>query len=215
MMSEQSPEGQMPQGGHLYMRTNEARNRVIHYLRAPDGQITEAERHLTGGAGAGNFNYLTDLGGIVVEGANSVVLTPDNRFLLAANVGDNSVSSFSVADDGSLRPLDIKRTGNIVSGRSGTAKSLVYAASTGTLYVLHTDGPRHIRLMSVSDDGMLTARLTVTAQRRLTSPSGSPLCSRSPRTRSSCSLAPGSMRCPPGSRTAARSCGFSGTAGRT
>jgi hypothetical protein len=114
----------MPQGGHLYMQRNEARNRVIHYLRAPDGQITEARRHLTGGAGSGNFNYLTDLSGIVVEGANSVALTPDNRFLFAVNVGDNSVSSFSVGDDGSLRALDVERTGNIVSGRSGTAKSL-------------------------------------------------------------------------------------------
>jgi hypothetical protein len=157
-MSAQAPEDDMPQAGHLYMQTNEARNSVVHYVRAPDGQITEVERHLTGGAGSGTFNYLTDLSGIVVEGANSIVLTPDNRFLLAANVGDNSVSSFRVAGDGDLEPLDVKRTGNIVGGRSGTAKSLVYAASTGTLYVLHTDGPRHIRLMSVSDDGMLAAR---------------------------------------------------------
>jgi hypothetical protein len=131
----------------------------VHYLRAPDGQITEVERQLTGGAGSGAFNYLTDLSGLVVEGANSVVLTPDNRFLFAANVGDSSVSSFRIADDGSLTALDVKRTGNIVSGRSGSAKSLVYAASTGTLYVLHTDGPRHIRLMSVNDEGMLAARL--------------------------------------------------------
>jgi hypothetical protein len=34
------------------MQTNEGRNRVIHYLRAPDGQITEVERHLTGAAGS-------------------------------------------------------------------------------------------------------------------------------------------------------------------
>jgi hypothetical protein len=158
LKSAQAAEGRMKHGGHLYMQTNEARNRVVHYVRAPDGQITEVEPHLTGGAGSGTFNYLADLSGLVVEGANSVVLTPDNRFLFAANVGDNSVSSFRVADDGNLRPLDIKRTGNIVSGRSGTAKSLVYAASTGTLYVLHTDGPRHIRLMSVNDEGMLAAR---------------------------------------------------------
>jgi hypothetical protein len=157
-MSAHATEGHMKQGGHLYLQTNEARNSVVHYMRAPGGQITEVERHLTGGAGSGGFNYLTDLSGLIVEGANSVVLTPDNRFLFAANVGDNSVSSFRVADDGNLKPLDVKRTGNIVNGRSGTAKSLVYAASTGTLYVLHTDGPRHIRLISVSEEGMLAAR---------------------------------------------------------
>jgi 6-phosphogluconolactonase (cycloisomerase 2 family) len=144
--------------GHLYLQTNEVRNSVVHFRWAGDGQITEVGRHLTGGAGAGSFNYLTDLSGLVVEGANSVLLTPEHRFLFAANVGDNSVSSFRVGADGQLELLDVRRTGNVVSGRSGTAKSLAYAASTRTLYVLHTDGPSHIRLMSVGTDGMLAAR---------------------------------------------------------
>jgi hypothetical protein len=157
-MPTQAPEGRMPQGGHLYMQTNEVRNCVIHYLRAPDGQVTEVERHLTGGSGAGTFNYLTTLEGLIVEGANSVLLTPDRRFLFVVNARDNSVSSFGVGEDGKLTLQDVKRTGNIVTGRSGTAKSLAYAPSTGTLYVLHTYGPDHIRLMSVDHDGTLAAR---------------------------------------------------------
>jgi hypothetical protein len=44
------------------------------------------ERHLTGGAGSGTFNYLTDLSGLVVEGANSVLLTPDNHFMFAGSM---------------------------------------------------------------------------------------------------------------------------------
>ena len=45
-----------------------------------------------------------------------------------------------------------------MNGRSGTAKSLAYAPSTRTLYVLHSFGPDHLRLMSVDKEGRLTPR---------------------------------------------------------
>ncbi len=146
------------QGGHLYMQTNEIRNRVIHYCRAVDGTITEVERYDTGGAGCGDFNYRATPLGLIVEGADSVVLTPDRRFLFVTNASDNSVSSFGLGADGKLTLLDAQRTGNIVTGRTGTAKSLAYAPSSRTLYVQHTHGPEHIRLMSVDQSGMLTLR---------------------------------------------------------
>jgi hypothetical protein len=63
-----------------------------------------------------------------------------------------------VSVDGKLKLLDAKRTGNIVDGRSGTAKALAYSPSHATLYVLHAFGPDHVRLMSVDDEGNLTAR---------------------------------------------------------
>jgi 6-phosphogluconolactonase (cycloisomerase 2 family) len=150
----------MRQGGHLYMQTNEIRNAVIHYLRSPNGTITEVERCLTGGAGSGTFKPISGQESAPndFEGARSVILTPDRRFLFATNGGDNSVSSFGVGEDGTLTLLDVKRTGNVVTGRSGTAKSLAYAPSSGTLFVLHAFGPDHIRLMSVDDEGKLTAR---------------------------------------------------------
>jgi hypothetical protein len=158
----QAPQGQMMQGGHLYMQTNEVRNCVIHYFRAPDGKITEMERLLTGGAGSGTFKPVSGEASApnAFEGANSVILTPDRRFLFATNGGDNSVSSFAVGVDGKLVLLDSKRTGNanIVSGKSGTAKALQYSPSHKTLYVLHSFGPDHLRLMSVDDDGNLTPR---------------------------------------------------------
>ena len=46
-MMTQDFHGDMRQGGHLYMQTNEIRNAVLHYLRSPDGTITEAERCYT------------------------------------------------------------------------------------------------------------------------------------------------------------------------
>lgn len=150
----------MHEGGHLYVQTNEFQNRVVHYLRSPDGTITESERCLTGGAGSGGYNPIVERESTPnpFEGARSVILSPDNRLLFATNAGDNSVSSFAVGEDGRLTLTDAKRTGNVVAGRSGSAKSLQYDASTGTLYVCHSLGPDHVRLLSVDGDGRLTAR---------------------------------------------------------
>jgi len=169
---EMRPQGMKPQemqemrmsnerGGHLYMQTNETENCIMHYHRTANGTLTEVERVPTGGAGSGLFKPISgqDSAPNAFEGAGSVILTPDRRFLFATNGGDNSVSSFAVGEDGRLTLLDVKPTGNDVNGRSGTAKSLAYDPSRGMLYVVHSFGPDHIRLMSVSDDGKLTPRM--------------------------------------------------------
>jgi 6-phosphogluconolactonase (cycloisomerase 2 family) len=148
------------QDGHLYMQTNEIRNAVVHYRRSGNGAIMEMERTSTGGAGSGEFKPTSgqESAPNAFEGAASVILSPDRHLLFATNGGDNSVSSFAVGDDGRLTLLDVRPTGNPVEGRSGTAKSLAYAPSTGTLYVLHSFGPDHLRLMSVDSGGKLTGR---------------------------------------------------------
>jgi 6-phosphogluconolactonase (cycloisomerase 2 family) len=147
-------------GGHLYMQTNEPHNSVVHYRRAANGEITEVERTSTGGSGSGVFKPTSgeESAPNAFEGADSVILSPDRRFLFATNGGDNSVSSFSVAEDGRLTLLDVQPTGNAVEGRSGTAKALAYAPSTRMLYVLHSFGPDHLRLMSVDQQGKLRPR---------------------------------------------------------
>ncbi len=147
-------------GGHLYMQTNEVQNAIVRYHRAEDGMITEVERVLTGGAGSGTFKPISgqESAPNAFEGAGSIIITPDRRFLFTTNGGDNSVSSFGIGDDGRLTLLDVKETGNPVEGRSGTAKSLAYAPSCGSLFVLHSFGPDHLRLMSVDAEGKLTPR---------------------------------------------------------
>jgi len=148
-------------GGHLYMQTNEIKNAVIHYRRDANGLITEVGRTATGGSGSGTFKPISgqESAPNAFEGAGSVILSPDCRFLFTTNGGDNSVSSFSVDKDGRLTLLDTKPTGNAVEGKSGTAKSLAYLPSKGMLYVLHSFGPDHLRLMSVSDKGKLTPHM--------------------------------------------------------
>ena len=152
--------GEMLRAGHLYMQTNETRNAVVHYLRSPGGEINEVERTSTGAAGSGVFKPISgqESAPNAFEGAGSVILSPDRRFLFATNGGDNSVSSFSVGEDGRLTLLHVEPTGNAVEGRSGTAKSLVFMPSSSTLAVLHSFGPDHVRLMSVDGEGKLTPR---------------------------------------------------------
>jgi len=150
----------MQHGGHLYMQTNEVRNCIVHYTRSANGTITEAERVVTGGAGSGTFKPISgqESAPNAFEGAASVILTADRRFLFTTNGGDNSVSSFRVGEGGRLTLVDVKATGNPVEGRSGTAKSLAYAPASDTLIVLHSFGPDHVRLMSVDAEGKLRAR---------------------------------------------------------
>jgi 6-phosphogluconolactonase (cycloisomerase 2 family) len=146
--------------GHLYMQTNELQNAVVQYSRSANGAIEEVDRVSTGGAGSGEFKPTSgqESAPNAFEGAGSVILSPDRSVLFATNGGDNSVSSFAVADDGRLTLIDVCSTGNPVEGRSGTAKSLAYTPETGTLYVLHSFGPDHLRLISVDAEGKLTAR---------------------------------------------------------
>ena len=146
--------------GHLYMQTNEVENAIIHYERSSTGALTEVERIKTGGAGSGEFKPISgqESAPNAFEGASSIIFTPDRRFLFTTNGGDNSVSTFRVSEDGRLSLVDVKPTGNPVEGRSGTAKSLAFAPSTRTLFVLHSFGPDHLRLMSVDAEGKLSAR---------------------------------------------------------
>jgi 6-phosphogluconolactonase (cycloisomerase 2 family) len=146
--------------GHLYMQTNEIRNSVVHYRRAANGTIAEVERTATGGSGSGTFKPISgqESAPNAFEGAGSVILTPDRALLFTTNGGDNSVSSFSVGEDGRLTLVAVCPSGNAVEGRSGTAKSVSYCPSNSTLYILHSFGPDHVRLMSVDSEGKLAPR---------------------------------------------------------
>lgn len=143
--------------GHLYMQTNAIENAILHYGRRHDGTLVVVEEVATGGAGSGVFKPVSGQLSApnAFEGAGSVVLTSDRRYLFTTNGGDNSVSSFSVSDDGSLKLIAKEPTGEPVIGRSGTVKSLAYAARSRTLFALHAFGPGHIRAFTVDDGGLM------------------------------------------------------------
>jgi 6-phosphogluconolactonase (cycloisomerase 2 family) len=147
--------------GALYMQTNGTTNEMIYYARMEDGSLVEKQRIATGGAGSGTYKPITgqESAPNAFEGVKSIILSPDRKWLFTTNGGNNSVSSFAVAADGMLTLTDVQPTGQPVSGRSGTAKSLAFAANTNTLYVCHSFGPDHIRAFSVNE-GKLTQKGT-------------------------------------------------------
>ncbi len=146
--------------GHVYMQTNEIQNRIMHFGRAADGQLELLESIPTGGAGSGVFKPISGQASApnAFEGAGSVILAESNTLLFTTNGGDNSVTSFRVSPDGKLTMIDRQPTGEPVTGRSGTAKSLAYRPQSRTLYVLHAFGPNHLRAYTVAADGKLKLR---------------------------------------------------------
>ena len=145
--------------GHLYIQSNTIANEIVHFARHADGTLAEVERVATGGAGSGVFKPVSGQASApnAFEGAGSVILAAGNRLLFATNGGDNTVSSFRVGAGGRLTLLDRQSTGEPVTGKSGTAKSLAYSPASHTLFVLHAFGPNHIRAFS-EKAGKLTLR---------------------------------------------------------
>lgn len=145
--------------GSVYIQTNGIKNEIIHYARLKNGKLVEMNRIATGGAGSGTFKPISgqESAPNAFEGVGSIIMTPDRDWLFTTNGGDNSVSSFKIAENGGLELIDVKPTGQPVRGRSGTAKSLAFSPATQTLYVCHAFGPDHIRMFSVKD-GKLTSK---------------------------------------------------------
>ena len=79
---------------------------------------------------------------------NSLLLSPDGRFLFAVNAGSNEVSSFNVLPGG------LSLADKVSSGGSYPV-SLAY--SEGLLYVLNAAGDGSISGFKVMDDGHLKA----------------------------------------------------------
>jgi len=143
--------------GHVYMQTNEVKNQIMDFGRNADGKLELHNTVSTEGAGSGVFKPISGQKSApnTFEGAGSVILAESNTLLFATNGGDNSVTSFRVGANGELTMADHQLTGEPVTGRSGTAKSLAYHAKSRTLYVLHAFGPNHLRAYKVSQDGKL------------------------------------------------------------
>lgn len=144
----------------IYTQTNETDNAILAFSQGADGTLTPMGKVMTGGKGSNGLSSATGENNVPdsLLSSNSVIASKDGKWLFAVNAGDNSVSCFMVAADGSLSLSDVKPTGNAVTGASGTASTLAYNDGAGVLYVSHSFGPQHIKSFKV-DGGklMLTA----------------------------------------------------------
>jgi 6-phosphogluconolactonase len=109
--------------GAVFVQTNETTNTVVAFRRAPDGALSRAGVHATGGAGDGEPH---------LPSQSSVTLTTGGDHLLVTNAASDDVSTFKVAPDGGLELI----------GRTpaGPAPKSV-AEHGGLVYVLATGVP--------------------------------------------------------------------------
>jgi 6-phosphogluconolactonase len=132
--------------GAVYIMSNAADgNVVMAYTRYSDGSLVFSGSYPTGGLGSGV--------GVTVPpdplgSQNALLLSPDGKWLFAANAGSDDVSVFKVLPNG------LKRTDRAGSGGDYPV-SLTYRH--GLLYVLNAAGDGSIQGFRLSDSGHLKA----------------------------------------------------------
>lgn len=127
-------------------------NAVMEYDRAGNGMLTFNAAYSTGGTGTG--------GGLGNQGA--IILTMDDKTLLAVNPGSNSISSFKITNNG----LSLISTVN-----SGGTRPVSITESDDIVFVLNAGGSGNISGFKL-DDHELTPIPNST--RPLSSPSAGP-----------------------------------------
>lgn len=147
--------------GAVFAMTNEtAANRIVVYRREIDGALTRVGRVLTRGLGIG----------VDTDTQGALVLSPDNRFLYAANPGSDNISVFKVVEGG--RDGDPNEKMELAAGSDGTGPrlrlrflQLVHAGDQpmsmtifgDLLYVLDSSvAEQGIRGFRIAPDGKLT-----------------------------------------------------------
>jgi 6-phosphogluconolactonase len=130
------------EAGAVYTTTNGASaNAVIAFRRAADGALTSLGAFPTGGQGIG--------GGVdPLTSQYAVILNDDDRLLFTVNAGSDDVTSFRVADDGSLALTDRRS--------SGGDRPVSLAAHGHFLYVLNA-GDNAVTGLRVNPQGKLLA----------------------------------------------------------
>ena len=116
-----------PVVGHVYVNDNTAgANTVAAFNRHADGTLTPeaGSPFAAGGAGTG--------AGLSSQGA--LQISPDGRFLIAADAGSNQVSVLRIRPDGSLRlvPGGVRASGGVLPVSIAIHGDLVYVANSGT-----------------------------------------------------------------------------------
>jgi 6-phosphogluconolactonase (cycloisomerase 2 family) len=123
--------------GAVYTQSNEpGGNEILVFHRAANGSLSFADSYATGGTGTG--------AGLGSQGA--VILSRNNRFLLAVNAGSDEISLFRVTPEG-LELLDV------AGSRGDMPISLTNYGRF--VYVLNAGGAGNIAGFRISDQGKL------------------------------------------------------------
>jgi 6-phosphogluconolactonase len=115
-----------PVTGHVYVNDNTAgTNTIGAFARHADGTLTPqaGSPFAAGGAGTG--------AGLASQGA--LQISPDGRFLIAADAGSNQISVLRISPDGSLRLVSggVVSSGGVLPVSVAIHDDLVYVANAG------------------------------------------------------------------------------------
>jgi 6-phosphogluconolactonase len=120
--------GSGKKAGAAYTQTNDpAGNQVVVYRRASNGQLTELKRVATGGVGAAST---PPFGFPIVDSQGSLELTKNGRLLFAVNAGDDTISSFRVKKNGSLKLVDRTSSGGDMPVSLDSSRKLLYVVNS-------------------------------------------------------------------------------------
>lgn len=142
--------------GAVYTVTNgDEGNEVLAYARRTNGSISFIGNFQTGGKGAA----LDDGDGIgPLVSANSIILTPNNKFLLVVNAGSASVSSFRVLSNFRLRLVSVQRIVGFGPVSIAVYRNLVYVATADSdgKFANENDQRGNLNGLKLSATGKLT-----------------------------------------------------------
>jgi len=127
--------------GAVYTASNEANhNQIVAFRRSATGALTFLNTYSTGGRGAG---------GAVdpLQSQNSLLLSPDHKFLFAVNAGSGTISIFKVASNQTLSL--------ITQVASGGGFPVGLAIHDNLLYVLNAGGAGNVTGFWLKPDGHL------------------------------------------------------------
>jgi 6-phosphogluconolactonase len=120
--------GSGKKAGAAYTQTNDpAGNKVVVYRRASNGHLTELKRVATGGVGAAST---PPFGFPIVDSQGSLELTKNGKLLFAVNAGDDTISSFRVKKNGSLKLVDRKSSGGHLPVSLDSSRKLLYVVNS-------------------------------------------------------------------------------------
>ncbi|SED15755.1 6-phosphogluconolactonase, cycloisomerase 2 family [Tenacibaculum sp. MAR_2009_124] len=126
---------------YIYVATNDQHENSIVAFKHSNNKIEEIGEFQTKGKGTGNieiFDWGYDTTHPLKDGidplisAYSVFKTDDNKFLLAVNPGDGSLTSFKIKKNGKLSFASKTKTGDIHPLSIAVHKNMVYVASAGS-----------------------------------------------------------------------------------
>jgi 6-phosphogluconolactonase (cycloisomerase 2 family) len=120
--------------GHVYVMTNDPQNNaIIHYGRRPNGQLVQLGSTLTQGHGSGLLEVpdLTVVTPDPLQSQQALRLTADQRFLMAVNTIDHTVTVFRVEHDGVLTVSDVQDSGGTFPNTISVHGRLVYVGNIG------------------------------------------------------------------------------------